>query len=135
MSSYSGVFLITPSGDFIMQERDPHPHIRNPGRVGVFGGGAEGGETPVECAMREIHEEIGLKIPQDQLDPLGILDKRENDGSITACHFYVATDVDPTALSVSEGRLVLLDRIQLESNDRISHTCRHAVTMFRDRLF
>ena len=135
MRSYSGVFLITPLGEFMMQERDPRPHIRNPGKVGVFGGGAEMGETPIECAMREIYEEIGLRLPQNQLDPLGTLDKTENDGSVTACHFYLATGVDPTGLTVSEGRMVLLDRDQLENDDRVSHTCRHAVTMFRRRLF
>lgn len=113
-----------------MQERDDNPAIRNPGMVGVFGGGAEVDETPVECAMREIQEEIGLDIVADSLLFLGSIDKEETDGSTTSCHFYVASEIDETTLVISEGRITVLDTHQLRNHELISPICRAAINRF-----
>tara|TARA_B100001179_G_scaffold172592_1_gene128009 strand:+ start:498 stop:977 length:480 start_codon:yes stop_codon:yes gene_type:complete len=43
--------------------RDDKPDILFPGRWDLPGGGREGSETPAECAMREVEEEFGLRIP------------------------------------------------------------------------
>ena len=40
--------------------RDETPSIPWPGHWDLPGGGREGAETPVECALRELREELGL---------------------------------------------------------------------------
>ena len=42
--------------------RDTRPGIPWPGRLDLPGGGREGGETPVQCVLRETHEELGLRL-------------------------------------------------------------------------
>ncbi|MDX1819725.1 MAG: NUDIX hydrolase [Paracoccaceae bacterium] len=47
--------------------RDIRPDIPWPGRLDLPGGGRDGDETPAQCALRETHEELGLRIAPDAL--------------------------------------------------------------------
>ncbi len=50
-----------------MYRRDDKPGIPWPGLVDLPGGGREGSESPVQCALRELHEEFGLNIPEQRI--------------------------------------------------------------------
>src|SRR5713226_10692332 len=50
--------LIVSDGKYVLQERDAAPGIRWPGRLGLFGGGAEPGESPESAMRRELAEEL-----------------------------------------------------------------------------
>ena len=43
--------------------RDEKPGLPFAGYWDLPGGGREGAETPLECALRECHEELGLTVP------------------------------------------------------------------------
>lgn len=47
--------------------RDEKPEIPFPGRWDLPGGGREANETPSQCAVREVEEEFGLKIPVERV--------------------------------------------------------------------
>jgi len=49
-------------GRLVAYRRDDKPSIPWPGLWDLPGGGREGGETPSECALREVEEEFGLTI-------------------------------------------------------------------------
>jgi len=53
------------NGKLIVFLRDNNPHIPNPNKWDFFGGGREGNETPEECAIREIEEELGVTLTED----------------------------------------------------------------------
>ncbi|WP_372612438.1 NUDIX domain-containing protein [Aquicoccus sp.] len=57
-------------GRVLMQLRDAVPGIVAPGKWSLFGGGIEPGETPEAAARREFHEETGIDISADGLQPL-----------------------------------------------------------------
>ena len=44
--------------------RDDLPGLPYAGLWDFPGGGREGDESPLECALRECHEELGLKVPR-----------------------------------------------------------------------
>lgn len=48
--------------------RDDIPQIPFPGYWDLPGGGAEPGETPSECALRELQEEFGLILSPSRLE-------------------------------------------------------------------
>jgi len=50
---------VIQSGKFVLQERDDKPTIADPGMFSIWGGAAEGDETPEQAATRECVEEIG----------------------------------------------------------------------------
>lgn len=67
-SKYSALLLITPDGELIFHHRDNKPGIANPDQIGMYGGGVEGNESYQEAAVRELEEELGIKIPLDKLE-------------------------------------------------------------------
>ena len=65
---FAGAKLALFLGDHLaVIQRDDIPGIPWPGRLDLPGGGREGQESPVCCALRETHEELGLRIAPDAL--------------------------------------------------------------------
>lgn len=54
-------------GEILMIQRDDKPGLRYAGLWDFPGGGREGDETPMECILREIHEELGITLESDQI--------------------------------------------------------------------
>ena len=50
--------------------RDQKPGIPFPGQWDLPGGGREGDESPVDCALREVEEEFGIRIGEDSVSAL-----------------------------------------------------------------
>jgi 8-oxo-dGTP diphosphatase len=51
--------------ELVAYRRDDKPDIPFPGFWDLPGGGREGSETPLECALRETEEEFGLRLGAD----------------------------------------------------------------------
>lgn len=62
--------LIDSSGRFLLQQRDDVPGIVYPGRISLFGGHRESGETFLQCVVREIHEETSHFFPPERFEHL-----------------------------------------------------------------
>lgn len=63
-SDFSGAKLaLFLGGELLVIKRDDKPEIPYPGHWDLPGGGREGLETPLECALRETREEVGLRVP------------------------------------------------------------------------
>ncbi len=54
-------------GHILTYLRDDRPGLPWPGLWDLPGGGREGGEAPVDCLMRELEEEFGLRLPPARL--------------------------------------------------------------------
>jgi 8-oxo-dGTP diphosphatase len=60
--------VLTHRGRLLTYLRDDKPGLPFPAHWDLPGGGREGSETPVECALRELHEEFGLVLSPDRLE-------------------------------------------------------------------
>ncbi|MES2215871.1 MAG: NUDIX domain-containing protein [Patescibacteria group bacterium] len=68
------VLIISPEGiPLVRDPKKPAPRYWK-----LPGGRSEGEETPEECAVREIEEELGLEIDIDELKMLDQQDKRNH---------------------------------------------------------
>lgn len=53
--------------DLVVLLRDDKPDIPFPAHWDFPGGGRDAGESPLECALRETHEEVGLVLEKEQV--------------------------------------------------------------------
>ena len=66
---FAGAKLILTCGDdLLVCLRDDFDHIPWPAHWDLPGGGAEPGEAPADCALRELAEEFGLHLPPARLE-------------------------------------------------------------------
>lgn len=59
--------VLTEGGCILTYLRDDFIHIPFPAHWDLPGGGREGQETPIECALRELQEEFGITLPPARL--------------------------------------------------------------------
>lgn len=55
-------------GQLVVYKRDDKPGIPYPGCWDFPGGGREGGESPAQCALRELEEEFGLRLGEQRIE-------------------------------------------------------------------
>lgn len=68
MAAFSGAKLaLICAGELIAYKRDDKPDIPWPGLWDLPGGGREGDEDPVACALRELEEEFALVLPPERI--------------------------------------------------------------------
>ena len=79
--AYAGIVL-ERRGKYLLQLRDDKAPT-NPNKWSLFGGGIEKNETPINCIIREIQEELGVLLDKDKLNFL-IKIKYSNDD----CYIY-----------------------------------------------
>lgn len=99
--------VIDPSGRLLLQRRDNIPNILYPGKIGFFGGHREAGETFLECAVRELREELSYEVAPGRLEYLGAregLDPATQSGLYRAEYFLVQ-GVPVEELVITEGAL------------------------------
>lgn len=61
----SAVFIKDKNDDFLIQQRSLKKDV-HPGKWSITGGSAVSGETPEQCAIREVNEELGITLtPKD----------------------------------------------------------------------
>lgn len=116
------IVLATADGSLILQQRDNGPlgapHLRN--RLSFFGGHGEPGEPAQDAIIREIFEELELKLEPAQLSLLGVFQKQpavHGDNNFVNVFRY-QMPVDPATFVVHEGagyRLVDRDNPNLPS--------------------
>ncbi|MGE0667730.1 MAG: NUDIX hydrolase [Sphingomonadales bacterium] len=90
MTDFSGSKIALFLGDHVLvYQRDDFPGLRYAGMWDLPGGGREGDETPVECALRELEEEFGIRVDPDAITWKRVYPSADFPGQ--AAHFFVGT--------------------------------------------
>ena len=107
----SCAIILDTLGRFLLQLRDNVPGILQPGKIGLFGGHREDGETHLQCVVREIYEEISYFVSPDRFQHLAIYEgsEFEADAGTVRCEFFLARDIPADAVIVTEGALLIAE--------------------------
>lgn len=85
----AGVVILNTNNNILSQKRSKLKST-NPGKWGIFSGKVDLGETPKEAAVREVYEEIGIKLNEDELKILS--NYKSNKAFFTI--FYICKNID-----------------------------------------
>jgi len=92
--------VIYSKDKILLQLRDQRPNIFYPGVWGLFGGGMDYGEKPIDALKRELLEEIGLEIKDAKL-----LFSWNHDKYNSILHFFlVPLTIELDKLCLNEGQ-------------------------------
>jgi len=125
------VVVFDTSGRLLLQLRDDLPGLLFRGMIGLFGGHREGSETFLECAVRELQEELSYSIPSERFEHIVTFKGAYSElaGATIHAEIFVVRDVPVDELTVTEGSLVVLDVRQLhELEHRLTPTARIGLT-------
>lgn len=128
------VFVRNPSGEHLLIERRKAP---NKGCWSPIGGKLDmaRGESPYECARREVGEEIGLSLRDTDLHCFGYISEKSYEGSghwlmfLFACH----RQIEALPPEIDEGRFRFFPRDAIDALD-IPETDRTLLWPYYDRF-
>lgn len=107
----AGVILYR-DGRVLLQHRDDKPDIVWPGAWAIFGGHLEDGEDPESGAIREIEEELGLKLQP----PLTLVHHELHPDNRERSFYAALLEVPIDLLTLNEGQgMALLSPEEMES--------------------
>lgn len=98
--------IVLPDGKLLMQLRDDSSEIFYPGHWGLFGGGVDSGEAEDSALIRELEEELGLRVTEAERFVRFEFDLAAVDqGKIYRQFYVVQLDWDSLKdLTLGEGR-------------------------------
>ena len=122
-ADYAAVILLTKDGQFILQLRDDKSGVSDPGKLSLFAGRIESGESEEQAAERELFEETTIR--SNSLVFWGAYKKDAiRHGREGTCFVYVLKGVGPDDVQVQEGQgyRLIKDMRDLPADDFASIT-------------
>jgi 8-oxo-dGTP diphosphatase len=98
---YSGGFFYNPKTQAVLLHLRDGNTLENPNKWALFGGSNEGSESPKECFIREIKEELGVFLKENEVKYL--CDYLNVDRGTQHYVFYVESDIAKDKMELNEG--------------------------------
>lgn len=96
----ASILLVNDKDEVLLLLRDDFPHIKYPNMWDIPGGNVEEGETPEECIIREMMEEMGILLTDIQL-----FEKRAFPDRIEHT-FWKRINLDIARIELHEGQIL-----------------------------
>lgn len=120
MKKISKVILLNPEGKILLQLRDNKKDIPFPNQWSLFGGLVDEGETPEDCVLREIREELGIVLGKIDLVLVRIRDECGQD--VEDNIFVSEVIVDDAQLELAEGAdMKWFSTYEIQATDVVPH--------------
>lgn len=88
------IFIKNSSGEFLIQKTSKEKG----GYFSSTGGHINSGETPLETIHREVEEELGIKIPKEEIQEFGFI----REGMPLRFLFYIEKDIPLEAITLQQ---------------------------------
>lgn len=118
-------WIMNKSGEILLQKRSTNK-LKNPNKWAKTGGQVDSGETVEEAISREVHEELGIEIPKNQIKVIAIYKSDDKKYFSHNFIFVVNYKVDNYILQeeeVAEVKYVTIEEIELaKKNNDLNYT-------------
>ena len=127
------VFFVNDNKELLLQKRSPNKRF-SPNKWGLCAGHVDSGETPEKTALREIKEELGIKLSPGDLRILEERDvlKLESNSRLTRMYYVIYNKNDFTIQTeeLSEVKWFNIDEVidRIKNNDE-------SITLKSNRLY
>lgn len=111
MSRLTSLCYLEKDGDYLILHRTKKDHDENADKWIGVGGKFESGESPLECALREVKEETGLTMLNPRLR--GIVTFVSDEWGTEYMHLFTCTEWSGELGECDEGELVWLPKKEL----------------------
>jgi len=112
------IILMNKDNKFLVQLRDDKENIYGPGKWGLFGGRKKNNETPEECIIREIKEELSIKLNNPKL--INILKDESGNQIFKHYIFFDYINKEANDLKLNEGEKVAFYNVEdIECLDKV----------------
>ena len=101
---WAGVILFNREGELLLLQRDNIPTIGYPDHWTIAGGGIEEGEAPEEAALREVHEEIDVRLAAVSLFRLYNISDEHREKPVPYYVYWSRLDRRLSELTLGEGQ-------------------------------
>jgi 8-oxo-dGTP diphosphatase len=101
---WAGVILFNRKGELLLLLRDNIPSIGHPNHWTIPGGVIEEGETPEEAALREVQEEIGVRLAGVSLFRLYEIDDGRRQEPVPYYVYWSRLEKSVAELTLGEGQ-------------------------------
>ena len=125
--------VVDTSGDLLLQLRDNKPDIIYPGGIGLFGGHCEDNESALDCAVRELAEELTYDISPERFLPLASREGEDTErkGGTFRGDFFLVRGIPRDKIVVTEGTLLVVAPSELEGiRSKLTPTARFALDAY-----
>lgn len=128
--------IFDTDGHLLLQLRDDIPGIVQPGKIGLFGGHREPGETFLDCVVRELSEELSFRVPPERFERVAAFQGPDSEitGGLLQAEFFVTREVPVAELNITEGTLRIVPVSELDDlTGRLTPAARFALERFFGR--
>ena len=122
--------ILYKDDEVLLQLRDNRPDIDYPNTWSIIGGYIDEGETAEQAMIREIEEEIGLKIDHVELFTSKITVEDEGGDEFEENIFSAVLPCDISELQANEGREIRMFKVSELDNINIRRVFRDAIKDF-----
>ncbi len=113
----AGIVIINENNEILLERRSMKK-VFGAGMWGTCAGKVDYGETPIEAAIREASEEIGIKFDKDKLKPLATSIIR--DGRYTI--YYVKENIQLDQFKIQESELDEVRYFKIDEIEKLENS-------------
>ena len=114
-----GVWIMNQKGELLFQKRSPNKS-RNPNKWTRTGGHVDANETPLKGIQREVEEEIGVKIPEENFELIDIeKNKFDEHNHHFTYNYFVLVDYNIEEYTMQPEEVSDLKYISIEEIEEI----------------
>ena len=111
-----GVVIVNSKNEILLQKRSMLKKS-NPGKCGICGGKINLGETPIDAAVRETLEEIGINIERSKLKEM----RKAANGKGYFTIFYIKQDLDIKECRLKKDEVEAIRYFRVEELERLEN--------------